>query len=671
MATFPLRWRIFWRQTSALDRIAGGVLLLFLIGRVVKAAGARFPGNGWLNAVTLVSVVYIFTRLLPWLRKKLLWSLRNRLIVAYLFIAVVPIMLLLIMAGLSSYLLYLQFGAHLIEDDLQTRIRTITNVGHSVLDTLQNNPGKPAPDNEEILARPAIASLLRESRKRIADLRVDIHRGNGIPMRGGDAGAGQPPDASDLSGVFEYDGQLLIQAIISGETPEGEETVTVSAPVSPEMLDDLPPEFGPIQLTVMRPAGQTEKSGLVIQLEERRFVPAGRISSRHRRLHPAAHWFDVRVNGNSVFEAMFVEPGTQRMITAPVLVFFSVRPSQINRRLFASLGALGDPLVLALSAIGVVFLLLEVAALATGIVLTRTITDAVAELYDATQHVRQGDFAHRVRIQRRDQLGVLGESFNSMTSSITSLIDEQRAKQRLESELSIAREVQDQLFPQKFPEIPGVEMAALCRAARTVSGDYYDFLALGPSRLGIALADISGKGISAALLMASLQGGLRSQAQQESSVDTADLVERLNRQLLLDTLDDRYATFFYAVYDGTTRKLTYTTAGHLPPLFITGDRVRRLEEGGTVIGLLDDVTYTQGCVDVEPGSLLVAFSDGLVEPENVYGEQFGMPRLTEEVLRHRGAKITQLTEEVLAAVEHWAGTQEQADDMTVVVVRWK
>jgi len=665
VATLPLRWRIFWRQTSAVDRIAAGVLLLFVVGRVARFAGGRFPGNGWLNALALVSVVYIFARLLPWLRKKLLWSLRNRLIVAYLFIAVVPIVLLLIMVALSSYLLYLQFGAHLIDDDLQTRISTITNVGHSVLDSLQNNAGEPALAKEEILSRPAMASLLRESRKRIADLHVEIHRGNSIPERAGESGSRQ------LVGVFEYDGQLLMEAIVSGDTPEGEQTVTVSAPVSPEMLDDLPPEFGPIQLTTMRPAGQTEKPGVVIQLEDRRFVPAGQISSRRRRLHPAAHWFDVRVNGNSVFEAIFIEPQTHRVITAPVLVFFSVRPSQINNRLFSSLGALGDPLVLALSAIGVVFLLLEAAALATGVVLTRTITDTVAELYDATQHVRQGDFAHRVRIQRRDQLGVLGESFNSMTNSITSLIDEQRAKQRLESELSIAREVQDQLFPQKFPEISGVEMAALCRAARTVSGDYYDFLALGPSRLGIALADISGKGISAALLMASLQGGLRSQAQQESSVDTADLVARLNRQLLLDTLDDRYATFFYALYDGATRRLTYTTAGHLPPLFITGDRVQRLEEGGTVIGLLEDVTYTQGCVDVEPGSLLVAFSDGLVEPENVYGEQFGMPRLTEEVLRHRGAKITRLTEEVLAAVEHWAGTQEQADDMTIVVVRWK
>jgi sigma-B regulation protein RsbU (phosphoserine phosphatase) len=348
-----------------------------------------------------------------------------------------------------------------------------------------------------------------------------------------------------------------------------------------------------------------------------------------------------------------------------------VRPSQINHRLFTSLGALGDPLVLALSIIGVVFLLLEAAALATGVVLTRTITRTVADLYDATQHVRQGDFAHRVRIQKRDQLGVLGESFNSMTSSIGSLITEQRQKERLENEISIAREVQNQLFPQKLPEIPGMEVAALCRPARMVSGDYYDFLALGPERVGIALADISGKGISAALLMASLQAALRSQVQQDGTSGTGRLVARLNRHLFLNTTDDRYATFFYATYDSETRRLAYTNAGHLPPLYISGDRVRRLGEGGTVIGLFDNCVYEEGTLTVEPGSLLVAFSDGLVEPENVYGEDFGMQRLTEEVLRHRNGSPARLAEEVLAAVENWAGTQEQADDMTVVVVHWK
>jgi sigma-B regulation protein RsbU (phosphoserine phosphatase) len=135
-------------------------------------------------------------------------------------------------------------------------------------------------------------------------------------------------------------------------------------------------------------------------------------------------------------------------------------------------------------------------------VLTRAIV-SVNELIRATQNVQKGDLTHRVKIERRDQLGILGESFNLMTGSISSLIEEQRQRQRLENEISIAREVQNQLFPQRMPSVPGVEIEAICKAARTVSGDYYDFIQLSPRAHRIAIADISGKEFPRAL-MASL-----------------------------------------------------------------------------------------------------------------------------------------------------------------------
>ena len=355
--------------------------------------------------------------------------------------------------------------------------------------------------------------------------------------------------------------------------------------------------------------------------------------------------------------------------TAPVLASFSLRPSALNRRLFTSVGALGPALVTLLVVVGVIFLVLEAAALATGVVLTRTITRSVGDLYEGTLHVRQGDFSHRIRVRTRDQLGALGDSFNEMTSSISELIEEQRKRQRLENELSIAREVQNQLFPRSLPALPGLELAAICKPARTVSGDYYDFIQVGPSRLGIALADISGKGISAALLMASLQAALRSQAMLDGHGGTAALVARLNHHLFKNTSDDRYATFFYAVYDTVSRTLTYTNAGHLPPFFVLNGRVQTLDEGGTVVGLFDDSPYDQGVVQVSPGSVLVAFSDGLTEPENVYGEQFGLERLRDEVVRQQSSPPNRLAEGLIAASEQWAGTAEQADDITVVVAR--
>src|SRR5262249_27499595 len=151
--------------------------------------------------------------------------------------------------------------------------------------------------------------------------------------------------------------------------------------------------------------------------------------------------------------------------------------------------------------------------------------------------VQAGDLSHRVRIERRDQLGVLGESFNLMTSSISALIEEQKTRQRLENEISIAREVQDQLFPRKLPELPGVEIEAICKAARSVSGNYYAFIQLGPTHRATAIADISGKEISAALLMASLQAALRSQVlvPRSETMSTAELVSRLNIHLVRNT----------------------------------------------------------------------------------------------------------------------------------------
>jgi sigma-B regulation protein RsbU (phosphoserine phosphatase) len=254
-----------------------------------------------------------------------------------------------------------------------------------------------------------------------------------------------------------------------------------------------------------------------------------------------------------------------------------------------------------------------------------------------------------------------------MTSSISELIEEQRKSQRLENEISIAREVQEQLFPRSLPSLPGIELAAICRPARTVSGDYYDFIPLDSSRVGIALADISGKGISAALLMASLQAALRSQVMLDGGGGTGGLVERLNQHLFKNTSDDRYATLFYAVYDTAAKTLTYTNAGHLAPFLIMDGRVQQLDEGGTVVGLIEDCTYTQGTAKVSPGSVLVAFSDGLTEPENVYGEEFGMQRLKDEILRRTNAPPQRLAESLVAAAEQWTGTAEQADDITVIV----
>jgi sigma-B regulation protein RsbU (phosphoserine phosphatase) len=658
----PRRISVFLRRTSSLDRIAMAILFIYGVMRLSEAIAAPIPFTSFIGFLAFIAAAYLVVRLIPWFRTKFMWTLRNRLIVAYVFIAVVPVILLLTMVGVASYLLYLQLGAHLLHDDLEERVSIIATQSESIANAVEHEAEAGAPlQNDAILNRPAVADAIVAAKQYWPDLRVRLNGGSRLL---------RSTNGLRFSGLAENEGRLWFAAAEKRQATSQQFTLVVSAPVTPELLDGFASELGPIEVVLWRPATAGDPTTGVLRYRnaDRSYVTGQQISSRNRALGASSNILDIKVSGLSVFEATYMEDGKESG-TVPVLASFSLRPSALNRRLFSTVGAIGPLLISVLLAVGVVFLLIEIAALATGVVMTRTITRAVDDLYEATVRVRSGDFGPRIRVHQRDQLGALGSSFNEMTTSISELIEEQTKRQKLENEIVIAREVQSQLFPQVLPSLPGLQLAAICRPARVVSGDYYDFITTGPHCVAIALADISGKGIFAALLMASLQATLRSQAMLDSTCGTAELVSRLNRHLFRNTSDDRYATFFYAVYDSQARTLTYTNAGHLGPFLVEGNSVKELTEGGTVVGLFEEYPYTQRTIDVEPGSLLVAFSDGLTEPENVYGEEYGSQRLKEEIMRQRAGVPDRIAENLIAAAEQWAGSPEQADDITVVVAR--
>jgi sigma-B regulation protein RsbU (phosphoserine phosphatase) len=234
------------------------------------------------------------------------------------------------------------------------------------------------------------------------------------------------------------------------------------------------------------------------------------------------------------------------------------------------------------------------------------------------------------------------------------------------------------LFPRSAPEVPGLALYGVCKAARSVSGDYYDFLKLGENRVCLVLGDVSGKGISAALLMAAIQSALRAQfydgfgptsGSHTLALSTAAVVSRLNLQLFENTPREKYVTFFFGVYDAATRTLTYTNAGHLPPVLLRRGKVERLRVGGTVVGLFSPLTYEQAEIQIQPGDLFLAFTDGITEPENIYGEEFGEDRMLEVVRRARNASPQILVEEIYRSVSDWTGSPELQDDMTLVVAK--
>jgi sigma-B regulation protein RsbU (phosphoserine phosphatase) len=249
-----------------------------------------------------------------------------------------------------------------------------------------------------------------------------------------------------------------------------------------------------------------------------------------------------------------------------------------------------------------------------------------------------------------------------------------RKRQQVESErrreMSMAAEAQRRLFPECVPQRQGLELYGMCQPARDVGGDYYDFIELDQHRTAIAIADVEGKGMSAALLMSVVQASLRSHTRAQGTSLT-ELINSTSELLRNSTGAQNYATIFYAQFDETTRALTYLNAGHNPPLLFRGKSIERLTMGGRVIGLFEDSIYDEGVVELQTGDLLLAFTDGITEAFNPDGEEFGEERLEDFVLAHTHLPATELGEKIIETVRLWRGIAPQHDDLTLVIMRVK
>jgi serine phosphatase RsbU (regulator of sigma subunit)/dihydrofolate reductase len=280
---------------------------------------------------------------------------------------------------------------------------------------------------------------------------------------------------------------------------------------------------------------------------------------------------------------------------------------------------------------------------------------------------------------------------------IPTLAEEAVSRAKLAREIEIAREVQERLFPQTMPNVAGIEMAAHCRPAEVVGGDYYDLISIGDGspaeaghapgenissasgttthgcrRLGIAIGDVSGKGVSAALLMASLHASLRGQTLSGAG-DLGTKVANVNRLLYDASESNRYATFFYAELDCDARTLHYVNGGHNPPAVLRkvggAWQVFRLGNGGPVVGLLADAAYKQQMLQLLPGDVLLAFTDGISEAMNAAEDEWGEDRMIAEAQAHADLNAAELLQRLFRAADAFAAGAPQHDDMTLVVLR--
>jgi sigma-B regulation protein RsbU (phosphoserine phosphatase) len=339
---------------------------------------------------------------------------------------------------------------------------------------------------------------------------------------------------------------------------------------------------------------------------------------------------------------------------------------------------LGEAFLLMLVVIAVLFLIIEAVALVMGLALARSITSSIHELFMGTERVRQGEFTHRIDIRTKDQLGELADSFNQMTGSIENLLQTAAEKKRLEEELRIARQIQMSLLPRGPLDMPGLGVTALCVPAREVGGDYYDFFRLGNGRLGVLIADVSGKGTSAALYMAELKGLVLSLSEIYES--PRQLLIEVNR-IISENLDSRsFITMTYAVLDLPQRTMTFARAGHTPLIYLPFAAGRQtaqvLVPSGMVLGLRIvgaaekfAQLLEEDRINLETGDVIVFYTDGITEAMNSDSDLFGDSRLSRIVEEHGHLDSGELRERILREIEAFVGPADQHDDMTMILLK--
>ncbi len=681
-------FRGWYRRQSRVGRISiiftALVLFMVLLGRISHVLALVFLGPIILCCIVLSPLLIIL--LYRWMTRRLLWKVRNRLIVTYALMSLAPVVLCLTLFGVAAYLFAGQFATNsalTLLDQASTELRDET-AGLALLSTAKVPRGKEP-------AEPVAMSSLPIA---IAVLKADTFAPATPQAAADDPFFGQPLPSwlhNGYHGVIALNGSLYLCTYVVIPQSGRELAVLGTRPLDKTTLTASASGLGRILLL----PGWTGKKGnkgnvkmaddggdtnITIGDSKVNVPDAADAGAEHfdsvdsGALPPRTHFIDPPVVFSAPLNVTSWQTGDR--VRSMIAVFS--RPSILYGRLFSTTNGLGTVVRIILISIGIFFALLELFALLMAAGLSRTITRSVAELYRGTREIDRGNFEHRIVIKRKDQLGALAQSFNGMTASIVDLMVQQREKERLLSELSIAREVQANLFPHSPVALPGFEIHAVCQPARTVSGDYFDFIfGRHGNDLYLALGDISGKGISAALLMASLHSAVRAFGLSSTNGSSgeairpspATLLELLNKHVYASTPPEKYATLFLGYYDTATRKLTYSNGGHLAPMILSGDgTVKHLDCGGPPVGLLNGTRYCEASVELYPGDLLMAFSDGLTEPEQ-NDEQFGEQRLFDYIRQHRGEALPTLATNTMKCLQEWIGNHEQPDDMTLLLAR--
>ena len=622
----------------------------------------------WFGALVWLTVVAVRRQ-----SHRFLWRVRQKLILSYIFLGFVPVILIAALTLVGGFILYSSIATYVFDAGVDRIVEDVHQIADSAAAEISRNPAAAA----ETINRKYLSTLSRYPSLSLAVVPVEL-----APQP--DAQAASPSAAPILHAGAWRHGQPPAIPVWVRDSPAGIDSVlAVRSEGSTDWMLVLRSAIPTVDRRILI-ADLPIDAGQAAALESRTLLTLGAIS-------PGTKCGGDEAGGGAsvtTFWTMFRHTVAfmdctdwRTGLRDRVTVSIEAQVGNLLRQVTAPLlggGLMLEGLGYFLAFLIITFFVIQGVALFFGALLARSITYAVHELFVGTERVQQGDFTHKIPIRSHDQLGELAKSFNDMTRSIEDLLQQKQEKERLEQELKIARRIQMSLLPQGAMVMPGLTITAHCEPAREVGGDYYDFLPLDEHRLGILIADVSGKGTSAALYMAELKGLMLALSERHTS--PRRLLLEANR-IIAQHLDSRsFITMTYAILDLRERTVTYARAGHCPLIYLPGPgaasrSVRILAPDGLVLGLkIDNGEVFERLLQEEQlplgsGDLFVLFTDGMSEAMNPLDECFGEGRLAELIAQHGDLPSEELRERILREIRAFVGTAPQHDDMTMLLLK--
>ena len=703
---------LVWRRWL-LGTFPGRALLIGLVIKAltwtIEAVGGVLPPV--LEAIDMVgslallfSCAYGLTRLTFWAKRRLLWRVRRKLILSYVFVGVVPVLLVITFFLLAGLLLFFNVSSYLVK----SRIRSLTDQAQFLAQTtaaeLQRSPTAAAA--LETLERRQAAfetryPFLSLAAVPVSGISCSVAPAPGerlprtlpvtLPSTAGpwthlDAPAALPKwlTCDGYSGLVAYSvlpstddpqshTRLVVRAVALQEHPNPTWAVVLDLPISRVVEDRIAEETG-IRIGEVSPLPFGSRENLLpVAGRSVESVAPDPLGSEQTFSLTTQRWV-------AFLDYMDWASGSQSGVTLAM----RINAWAIYERLSggaASIGELnfGQFLLSVLALVGVLFLIIQSVALVIGLLLARQITGAVHDLFTGTQHLRNREFAYSIPVRARDQLGELAESFNAMTGEVTTLLGEVAEKGRMEQEMSAAREIQQKLLPPAPRNIPGLSLSAFCEPAREVAGDYYDFLPITDTMFGVLIADVAGKGLAAGLYMAQLKVIVQSLARLHH--EPREFLMAVNTVVAQNLDAKSFITMTYGVIDLERRELTFARAGHCPLIHVSGAdppglrKAEMLAPDGLVVGLsIDDgqlfsSILEERTVSLGTDDLVVLFTDGISETMNDAFDCFGEARLSKVIEQYAHLPFDQLRSYILAELRSFAGGADQHDDMTMILMR--